>query len=292
MDVSLSDLMRRRRHNWSGRSTVFAARLDQRCSFCLYSPPATGKSPSFRNLLVYVHGEGRRFQYLLNVLSPLAKSCNYVIVCPLFPANILRDGNVAGYKYLREKEIRYDEILIDMIAEVRAAYNFEEDRFLMGGFSGGGQFCHRFSYFHPEMLRAISVAAPGSVTLLADDVPWWVGTGSVDEVFGRDVDVEGLKNVELQLVVGELDNEEEEVGFGPTTRHWAPLANVAGLSRVERLKALHNSLTARGIVADLEIIPKGRHNFADLLPAIEQFFERFAVRTAPTGGTETSTPEH
>src|SRR6266849_138848 len=114
MSVDLADLLNRRFMAGGGRSSVIAARLDQRCSYCLYSAEDLTQSPPLRNILVYVHGHGRRFQFLLNSLRSLAKTCQCLLLCPLFHGNILRDGNFDGYKYLREPGINYDDVLIDM----------------------------------------------------------------------------------------------------------------------------------------------------------------------------------
>jgi len=252
-----------------GRSTVVATRLDQRCSYCLYSPVDVRENATFRNLIVYVHGQGRRFQYLLNALMPLARSCQSLLVCPLFPANILRDGNLEGYKYLYEGHIRYDQILIDLVSELRDTFAFAEARFLLGGFSGGGQFAHRFCYLHPEMLKAVSVAAPGSVTLLDQDLPWWPGIGSVAELFGHEVDLHTLKSVKVQLIVGANDTRDDEVSFRTRSKSY-----MASRNRVERLHSLHTCLLGHGINAKLEIVPHSGHNFSYLLPQIAEFFKQ------------------
>jgi poly(3-hydroxybutyrate) depolymerase len=280
MDVSLADLLERGQEESRTRSTVFASRVDQRCSYSFSSPTTLRPGATFRNMLVYIHGEGRRFQYLMQNLEALGAECNYLIVCPLFPANLFRDGNVEGYKYLEEQGLRYDHIVLDLIEELRATYVFEDDRFLLGGFSGGGQFCNRFCFQYPELLRAVSLAAPGSVTLLDPTLPWWPGIGATPEMFDRDVDIEALKSVALHLVVGTRDVDERGVRFGPSNRYWSPQANVAGGNRVERLLKLDGSLRAAGILARLELAPDTGHVFRDLQPYVEDFFRDFASAPA------------
>ena len=249
---------------------MVAARLDQRCSYCFYCPVDVREQLPLRNLLVYIHGEGRGAQYLLNKFRLLAKECGYLLVCPLFPANILRDGNLAGYKYLSEGEIRYDDILLDIVAEVRGAFDFEESRFLLGGFSGGGQFVHRFFYLHPEVLKSVSIAAPGSVTLLDDKSDWWVGTQSISEFFGKRIDVEALRQVNIQMIVGDADARDDETVFTPDKSYW----NLAGRNRVERLKSLYKSFEANDVKATLQIIPGVGHSISGLLPYLTDFLKQ------------------
>jgi pimeloyl-ACP methyl ester carboxylesterase len=273
--VDLSEMLGNRVFRDDGRSIVVAARLDQRCSYCVYSPPRTSENAVLNNLLVYIHGEGRRFQLILNALRTLGNASGYMIVCPLFPANILRDGNIEGYKYLREGDLRYDEVMIDIVSEVRSAFDFVKPRFLLGGFSGGAQFAHRFLYLYPEMLEAVSIAAPGSVTLLDESLQWWPGIGSMERVFGRHIDLEALKQVDIQLVIGDADKK----GGAParaSSIYWSDEWHVAGKDRVERLKSLHNSYLNQGLRAELDIVPGTSHNFLGLLPSITDFFLRSA----------------
>jgi pimeloyl-ACP methyl ester carboxylesterase len=264
-----------------GRSIVTAVRLDQRFSYCLYAPPELPRGAAFRNLLVYVHGHGRRFQYLLNALRPIARECALMVLCPLFPANVRRDGNLEGYKYLEEEGVRYDEVLLDMIGEVRGAFPFAEERTLLGGFSGGAQFAHRFAFLHARAVSAVSIASPGTVTLPDPDLAWWPGLSDVDERFRVVPDLEALRQVKMQLVVGANENE-EEAGVSPMSRYWSDDAMRAGANRIERLETLGRALDGLGISARVDIVPSAGHKFSELLPQIEDFFRR-VCSCAPNG---------
>jgi poly(3-hydroxybutyrate) depolymerase len=271
--ADLRDVLRSRDDLWKGRSTTVAARLDPRCSYSLFAAPGVHAARPFRALLAYIHGEGRRFQFLLNALAPVAKACNYLILCPLFPANILRDGNTEGYKYLAEGSIRYDRILLDMVAEVKSAFDFEEDRFALGGYSGGAQFAHRFMYLHPKQLSAVSIAAPGSVTLPDSSIEWWPGIGNMAEHFDAELNIHDVAALRLQLVIGEEDTAAEFTEFNVGSRYWTPDANVAGSNRLQRLRSLHRSLADGGIEARLDLVKDASHKIGDLLPSISDFFQ-------------------
>ena len=263
--MSLQRLLARRPRGWQGRSTVFASRLDARCCAQLFSPAALSPGSRFRNLLVFVHGDGRRFQFLLDALRPFARSAGVLVLAPLFPADLLGDGNSDGYKLLREGDLRYDEILLDLVDQLRALFVFDDDRFLLGGFSGGGQFAHRFAYLHPRELRAVSIAAPSAVTLLDEALPWWTGVADVEARLDRGVDFDGLRDLPFHLVVGERD---VAAAAGPD-RTGDP--RLAGPTRVARLEALQTSLAAHGIEARLAVVPEAGHAFPPLQPEIEAF---------------------
>lgn len=65
--------------------------------------------------------------------------------------------------------MRYDQILLDMIDCVASEWGSVDTRtFAIVGFSGGGQFVHRFFYLYPERVHAVSIGAPGRATPLVD----------------------------------------------------------------------------------------------------------------------------
>ncbi|KAK9234061.1 hypothetical protein V1525DRAFT_414306 [Lipomyces kononenkoae] len=69
--------------------------------------------------------------------------------------------------------MRYDLLLLAILDEVSLRCPaIDTSKVLLTGFSGGGQFVHRFTYLHPERLLAVNVGAPGSVTYLDDNRPW------------------------------------------------------------------------------------------------------------------------
>lgn len=90
-------------------------------------------------------------------------------------------------------------------------FDIDTRRFCLHGFSGGGQFTHRFFYLHPRRLSAVSIGAPGRVTPAGPSQPWWLGTDGFAEVFGRDPDIESMRAVPVQMVVGDRDVDTWEI---------------------------------------------------------------------------------
>ena len=99
------------------------------------------------------------------------------------PVGVRGDGARSGYKYMAEGDIRYDRVLLDMVAEVAAKYDQDWSRFAVFGFSGGGHFAHRMAILHPDRLWAACIGAAGSVTLLDPDRDWWVGIRDLEQRF-------------------------------------------------------------------------------------------------------------
>jgi poly(3-hydroxybutyrate) depolymerase len=270
-----------------GQTTVFASRHDPRFSYCLYVPPTAGQGGP-PNLVVAMHGTGRAFMSYRDAFAEFGRWNNCAILCPLFPVGVRGDGNRDGFKYLQEAEIRYDEVLLAMVEEVGTRYRLDVDRFALFGYSGGGHFTHRFFLLHPERLWAASIGAPGSVTLLDPTRDWWVGVRNVKERFGIEIDIEAMKRVPVQMVVGAADLETWEITHREGGMHWMPGANDAGRTRPERLDSLRRSFESAGIRVRFDLVPNVPHDGNRVVGHVQDFLAdvlkgRRSINEARTG---------
>ena len=256
-----------------GASTVLACRADPRFSYCLYIPPALREAAPARVLLVVsVHGSLRGMETCRDTFAEFARWHGAVVLAPLFPADIRGDGNEDGYKYMVEGDIRYDRLLLAMVAEAEARIGLGFDRFCLFGFSGGGHFAHRFLYLHPERLRAVSIGAPGSVTLIDPKRGWWVGTSDMERIFGHAPDLDLIRRVPVHLAVGDSDLETASITHRPGSRHWMADANRAGANRIARLTSLRRNLQAHGLAVRHDIVPGAAHDLAAVADRAKDFF--------------------
>ncbi|HEY0938885.1 MAG TPA: PHB depolymerase family esterase [Steroidobacter sp.] len=256
-----------------GSTTSFACQYDQRFSYCLYVPPQFSEEArtNFR-LLVAVHGTERKFQRLRDDFAALAREHDLIVLAPYFPCGIIEPRDRDNYKYLDYRGIRFDRVLISMIDEVVVRYSLSRHRMLMFGFSGGAHFCHRFAYLYPQLLAAISVGAPGSVTLLDAQADWWVGVRDVQQKFGRTMDYAQLEQIAAHVTVGEEDEETWEITHHPGSAHWMEGANSAGRTRKERAATLVRSLREHGVDVQFEELPGVAHKTAPHVEAAIRFF--------------------
>jgi poly(3-hydroxybutyrate) depolymerase len=272
MNVSVSDSTTRARALYDlGPTAIFAAKADPRFHYCLYVPPKVGDGAKV-DLLVAVHGTGRTsFLDFRDGFAEFGRWNDCAVLCPVFPVGVLGDGNRSGYKYIAESDIRYDEIVLKMVDEVAAKYGQDWSRFAMFGFSGGGHFTHRFAILHPARLWAVSIGAPGSVTLLDPTKDWWVGIRDVKQRFGVDFDAAALARVPVQMIVGEADLETWEITHKPGGTYWMEGANDAGRTRPERLRALKASFESAGVDVRLELVPGVSHDRMKVLGRVKDF---------------------
>ncbi|HSV51699.1 MAG TPA: alpha/beta hydrolase [Burkholderiaceae bacterium] len=255
-----------------GHSTVFAARSDPRFSYCTYVPPHLNAAKRPMELVVVMHGTGRAFAEYRDAFAEFAKWNDCIVLCPLFPAGPHGDGNRDGFKHLREADIRYDRILLSMVDEVATKFNCDFSKFALFGYSGGGQFVNRFGLLHPECLWALSIGAPGSVTLLDFKQDWWVGVRDFEQKFGKALNVAALKALPVHMVVGKADTETWEITHREGGKFYMAGANDAGLTRPERLETLRQSFANAGIDVQLDLVDNVPHNGLACVGKVQDFF--------------------
>ncbi|GGJ42895.1 alpha/beta hydrolase [Neoroseomonas lacus] len=254
-----------------GPTAIFASKADPRFHYCLYVPPSVGHRAKV-DLLVAVHGTTRTsFLEFRDGFSEFGRWNDCAVLCPVFPVGARGDGARSGYKYMAEGDIRYDLVLLDMVAEVAAKYEQDWSRFAVFGYSGGGHFAHRMAILHPDRLWAASIGAPGSVTLLDPTRDWWVGVRDLQARFGVTFDAKALARVPVQMLVGDADLETWEITHQPGSTYWMEGANDAGRTRPERLQALADSFRAAGVTVQLDIVPGVSHDRMKVLGRVKEF---------------------
>jgi pimeloyl-ACP methyl ester carboxylesterase len=254
-----------------GSTTVFASRNDPRFAYTLYVPETILESGNNVELVVVMHGTGRQFAHYRDAFAEFGRWNNCIVLCPLFPVSVRGDGNRDGFKQLIEGDIRYDRVLLDMVDEIGERYGKRFDQFALFGFSGGGQFANRFAYLHPEKLWAVSIGAPGSVTLLDVNRDWWVGLRGFEQQFGKAFNLDALRRVPVHMVVGKADLETWEITHREGGRHNMPGANDAGATRPERLRTLKATFEAAGVKVELDELDNVPHNGMMAVSAVQDF---------------------
>ncbi|TDV49977.1 PHB depolymerase family esterase [Actinophytocola oryzae] len=262
-----------------GATPFFASQHDQRLSYALYVPKDHTPDAAPLPLVVVQHGTGRSAEAYRNHWKQFAIEHRCVILTPLFPAGLVEPGELHNFKFLEYKGIRFDHELLHIVDEVGARFNTETATFYLHGFSGGGQFAHRFLYAAPDRLAGVSIGAPGRITELDDTLPWWLGTGGFAERFGVPIDLDAVRRVPVQMVVGGDDVETWEIANvgGP---NWMDGVERTGRTRVERLETLRAGFVAHGIDVRFDVVPGVGHRGSLVIPVVQEFMADLLSRRA------------
>lgn len=256
-----------------GNTTIFASRIDPRFPYALFVPYRFDTMSSDEvTLLVSVHGTGRMQSLYRDLFAEFAEYHSCIIVAPLFPAGVLGDDNLHGYKYIEEGDIRYDRVILGIIDEVAETFGVSGKKVLMFGFSGGAHFTHRFTILHPQRIKAASIGAPGSVTVLNRGQPWWVGIGDIHERFGVTLDAAAFRNLPIHMAVGAADTETWEITHNPGDPYYMEGANAAGCNRIDRLNTLADSFTNAGACVRFDLVSGKTHDVRPIARHSRAFF--------------------
>jgi predicted esterase len=240
-----------------------ADRVDPRFRFAWWNCPS-GRAG--RPLIVAVHGSGRDYRETGEAFLPLAKAHDASVMAPLFP-RWEGEGGGDGYKFLHEPGADYVALLDRMLDSLAAEHRYDPARVYLFGFSGGGQFVHRYAIARASRLAGLVVAAPGSVTLLEENLPWWAGLSGMKDKIGHAPDLAGLAALPVHLVIGDRDVDNDLIGRPPGHPYHSPYADHAGAGRQARLKALKASLEERGVSVSLDLLPGVNHELAPVAAA-------------------------
>jgi poly(3-hydroxybutyrate) depolymerase len=257
-----------------GPSGVYSFGGDRRFGYCLHVPAVSGRP---RGLLVTVHGSERSFMANRDGFIPFAERHGHVVLAPLFPIDVLGNGNGDGYKALIEVPLRYDRLLDAMVDEVARKTRCPR-RFLLQGYSGGAQFAHRYAFVHPRRVRALAVGAPGQITLPDPARVWPRGLGGIEALFGVRLDLRALQRLPVQLVVGSQDTGRTPmVGRRRAGAHDEDDAEAATAeTRIERARLLAHACREAGLRCTLQLLRGKRHGEGPLpaIAAAARFFAR------------------
>lgn len=254
---------------WS--NAMFACKADPRFSYCHYVPPGFDAAPGDYRLVVAIHGSGRNATAYRDAFSAFARYNKCVVLAPLFPIGVLGDDHADGYKYLAEGDVRYDQVLLEMIAEFEQALGATFGKFLLSGYSGGAHFAHRFLYLHPDRLAGVAVGAPGGVTRIDDSRDFWIGTRDFETRFGKPLNLEAIRKVPVHLMVGACDV--EEFTYPPQFAAFIEGMGDIGKNRIERNALLYANYRDNGLDVRQTVVPKLAHDGVRFVPVVADFFE-------------------
>ena len=190
-------------------------------------------------IAMVVHGSARDGEYLRNALKPESDRRNAIILMPNFGSaeysnnyfllgNLFDDGENPSVASQNDSTEWTYAIIEQLFIHFRAEVASKDARYDLVGFSGGGQFAHRFALFaHRPQCDRIVACSSGWYTLPDAASPYPYGLGTTQRT--SDADVRKALATPLHLAVGSADTDPNSSGL----RHTAE-ADAQGLNRVQR----------------------------------------------------------
>ena len=190
-------------------------------------------------IAMVVHGSARDGEYLRNALKPESDRRNAIILMPNFGSaeysnnyfllgNLFDDGENPSVASQNDSTEWTYAIIEQLFIHFRAEVASKDARYDLVGFSGGGQFAHRFALFaHRPQCDRIVACSSGWYTLPDAASPFPYGLGTTQRT--SDADVRKALATPLHLAVGSADTDPNSSGL----RHTAE-ADAQGLNRVQR----------------------------------------------------------
>jgi dienelactone hydrolase len=191
-----------------------AANKDQTQTI-LVAPNNTGKPED--DLAVHEFDVKRRMM----MSGGVAAALKVAVLMPVFPRPksdwriytqaLDRDSMVTDKREYR----RLDQQMVAMIDHAIAKLKNEglkfDQRVLLNGFSAQGMFVNRFTFLHPDRVKAAAIGSPGGWPMApvekykGKSLRYPIGTADFKTVSGKELDLETLRKVPLFVFIGDKD---------------------------------------------------------------------------------------
>jgi pimeloyl-ACP methyl ester carboxylesterase len=252
--------------------TIMHRSLDgmQQLDYFAYVP---GQGQRNNRVFISVHGISRNAEQHLQGFTAQAERYGAVMLAPLFPQESFPFYQRLGSGVNQQ---RSDLAFEQMLQDAAEWLGIRPDPLHMFGFSGGGQFTHRYAMFNPKRVARMVLGAPGWYTFPDPELQYPLGLRS-SELWPRlkFSPARFLKVASLVLVGEEDDIRDADLN---TTRR---IDASQGLNRCERgerwVNAMRSLARAFNVPSDFrfEQVANANHAYESYLahpPFAEQVF--------------------
>jgi pimeloyl-ACP methyl ester carboxylesterase len=226
-------------------------------SYYIYRPAnAMAGAPLF----VTVHGISRNAAHHVKHFARLADRYGVVVVAPFFP-----EDRFPNYQRLwREgRGDRADLALQSIIEEAGDLTGATTEKVYLFGYSGGGQFVHRYTMAYPQHVAQYAVGAAGWYTFPDTRIRYPRGIKPRPDMPGVTFDMSAFLAVRGGVVVGADDNKRDR-----SLNKSALVTAQQGEHRLERAQSWVQAMTAAAHRHDLNtdfflhVLPHCGHSFS------------------------------
>ncbi len=225
-------------------------------------------------ILYTIHGISRNAEEHIRGFVAQAERHGAVLVAPLF-----RKENFPRYQQLgtNVQQERADMAFDHILQDAHHGLGVSPAPMRMFGFSGGGQFLHRYAMFYPKRVARMVLAAPGWYTFPDPERKYPYGLKSTSDWPQLQFSLENFLRIPTLVLVGEEDDLRDK-----DLNKDREIDSFQGLNRIERaerwVSSNRNLARSYDIPADfrLETIPNASHAYESYMghpPLDEQVFK-------------------
>lgn len=226
-------------------------------------------------VVVSVHGISLNAAEHMVRMRAVAERVGAAVIAPWFSRQHYR-----GYQKLlcRDGTTRADQALLDILDDVATRHGIDTSKVFLSGFSGGGQFAHRFALFHADRVVACATCAAGWYTHPTTGLAFPRGTQCGSGPDGMNPHPDAAR-VPMHIFVGSRDDV-----IDPNLNMDEDIVALQGVGRLTRARAWQEAMkSARGrdgSEVSLTVLPGLNHDFSRAMDhhALDQIvFEKFAI---------------
>lgn len=208
---------------------------------------------------VSVHGISRNAGEHAALFAPLAERYGVVLVAPVFWSHHFGDYQRLGRSGSGR---RADRAIQRISREVKSLTGAGNGKLCLFGFSGGGQFAHRYSMAHPRHVERVVIGAAGWYTYPDERCKYPFGTAPTPRLADIQFDMRRFLQVPACVLVGQWDIR-HDAGLNRSAR----IERQQGSTRLERgrrwVDAMNRAAMAHGADTSYQfsILPGIGHDF-------------------------------
>ena len=219
--------------------------------------------PKIRNdrapLFVSVHGISRNAREHAEVFAPLAEQYGVILIAPFFSKR-----HFGGYQRLGREGggSRADHAIHLILKEVEKLTGADISKISLFGYSGGGQFAHRYAMAYPDRTLRLVIGAAGWYTYPDETCTFPYGIAPTPRLKEIDFNIKRILQVPACVLVGQWD-----IKSDPGLNQTARIQQQQGTTRLERgrrwIDAMNQAAMAHGFDTPYEfsILPGVDHDF-------------------------------
>jgi len=240
----------------SGKVLKRRVRDDSVLKYFIYVPKSYRACAS---QFVSIHGISRNAREHAELFAPLAEQYGVVLVAPIFSRRHFGDyqrlGREGGGR-------RADHALQSISDEVEYLTGANSSKIFLTGFSGGGQFAHRYTLAYPDRVQRLAIGAAGWYSYPDRSRRFPYGIAPTPRLKGVDFNLRKFLQVPTAVFVGQWD-----IMYDPGLNQSTKIRRQQGFTRLERGRHWVDAMNRAAMEHDMDascefaIIPGVGHDF-------------------------------